>query len=614
MKTDIQNVHELWTELKTNGNRYKPVWDEISKYVGIGVEPNNIWAHNPARASQQLDQFIDDPTASICVNQAGDYLVGIMWGTGDKAVTVKPSRYVLEMADVKEVQEWFDFASDQLLYHINHAHAGFQGALTPYAYDQMSFGTSGIGCFPNQGFIDRVDDNALSFRQYGIDSTRIEEGKSGVPEIVGAIYRWRCTRIISTFCMTDGKIDDKKFSKMPKRIQDAFTNNDLNMQFDIVCLIFPRIDFKPELKGARGARYRGCWFLDEGTGAEIFHEEDFQERPIAMARQVKLRNEVYGRASGTMLLSTIRSGNYIVGNVIEILEKMANPALGVFNNALFGDSVLDTSASGLTIFNMAATTGNSPPIFPLHDVGDPAEIIKFLIPYLNEKIATAFKVDALLDFSSAKEMTATESLQRYAIRGKSLSSMLVRQKMELLEPLCRRALSILHIIGELGIDPNVAKDKAKALTLAGKQGRVVPDAVLKCIAMGRPWYEFKFNNELEKLTRTEAVQSLVQVIQTITAIAALNPDIIHAVDWYKLLKEINDNLDDNNQILLDEKAFKATIAGIAKQRAAAMQAQAAEQGSGALLNASKANKTNKEAQLVQPPAGQQQGGAGAIPQ
>jgi hypothetical protein len=612
MKTDIQNVHELWAELKTNGNRYKVVWDEISKYVGIGVEPNNIWAHNPARASQQLDQFIDDPTASICVNQAGDYLVGIMWGTGDHAVTVKPSRYVLELASMQEVQEWFDFASEQLLYHVNHAHAGFQGALTPYAYDQMSFGTSGIGCFPNQGFIDRVDDNALQFRQYGVDSTRIEEGKSGVPEIVGAIYRWRCTRIVGQFAMKDGALDAKLFGKLPKRIQDAYNNNDLNQQFDLVCLVYPRTDFAPHLKGKRGARYKGSWFLDEGSGADIFYEEDFQERPIAMARQVKLRNEIYGRASGTMLLSTIRSGNYIVGNVIEILEKMANPALGLFNNALFGDSVLDTSASGLTIFNLAANAGNNPPIFPLHDVGDPSEIIKFLIPYLNEKIATAFKVDALLDFDSAKEMTATESLQRYAIRGKSLSSMLVRQKTELLEPLMRRALSILHNIGELGVDPTQAKGHAAALVQQGKQARVIPKAVLDCIEKGRPWYEFKFNNELEKLTRTEAVQALVQVLQTITAIAAVYQDIIEAVDWYKLLKEINDNLDDNNQILLDEKAFKAKIAAVAQQRAAAMQAQAAEQGSGALLNAARANKTTKEASNVQQPTGGNT--AGAIPQ
>lgn len=608
MKTDIQNVHELWTTIKTNGDRYKPVWDDISKYVGIGVEPNNIWAHNPARASQQLDQFIDDPTSAICVNQAGDYLIGIMWGTGDGVVNVKPSRYVLEYASLTEVQDWYSFVSDQLLYHMNHADAGFHTALTPYAYDQFSFGTSGIGCFPNKGFINRIDDNALVFRQYGIDATRIEEGKSGVPEIVGTIYRWGCNRIVAEFASNNGAMDNTMFGKLPQRIQQAYNNMDLNQQFDLVFLVFPRNDFNPQMAGKRGARYRGCWFLQGDSDNQIFYEEDFQERPIAMARQVKLRNEVYGRASGTMLLSSIRSVNYIVGNVIEVLEKMANPALGMFNNALFGDAALDTSAQGLTIFNMALATGQQPPIFPLHDVGDPSGIIKFLIPYLNEKITTAFKVDALLDFNNGSTMSATESLQRYAIRGKSLASMLQRQKVELLEPTAKRALSILHNMGELGIDAKASAAHAAALIKTGKQARVVPDAVSKCIAAGRPWFEFKWNNELEKLTRTQAVQNLVQVLQTITAIAAVYPDIIEAVDWYKLLSEINDNLDYNNQVLLSEKDFKAKIAQIAKQRQTAMAAQSAQAGAAAGVDMANANKTNKEAQNVpgQPPAGQQQ--------
>lgn len=594
MKDDLQNVQELWTALKTNGERYKPVWDDVSKFVGISVQPNYIWYNQQANAANALDQFVDDPTAAISVNQAGDYLIGIMWGTGEQVFDIIPSRYVLELADPSELDDWYDFATEQALYHMNHTEAGFHTALRPYAYDQIAFGNSGIGVFPNQDFINRTADNALNFRNYGVDNTRVDEGKSGTCDIVGTVYRWRVNRIVGEFASNNGQINAKLFMKLPKPIQDAFNTGNYNQEFGLVCLVFPRTDFNPTLKGKRGARYRGVWFMEDGNDKAIFYEESFSDKPISWARQIKVRGEVYGRSSGTLLISSIKATNYMVTTVIEILEKMSNPSLGMFNSAIFGDSVLDTSPNGLTIFNQNLA-GGSPPIFPMYDVGNPEGIIKFLIPYLNDKITTAFKVDALLDLNNQTDMTATEALQRYAIRGKSLSGMLQQQKIECLEPTTKRSVSILYNIGELGVNPDTDKQRAADLSNNGKPERVIPQAVIDTIKKGRPWYELKFNNELEKLMRTQAVQNLVQILQSIIAIAGVYPDIIHAVNWYTLLKEINDNLDYNNQILMDEKSFKKTIAGIAQQRQQAMALQAGQAAGEIQKNTSTATKNNAQA-------------------
>lgn len=595
--TDQKNVHQMWASMKENGERYKPIWDDISKYTGITVEPDYMW-HNQGKKDNELDEWIDDPTSAISVNQAGDYLIGIMWGSGTDVFDIIPSRYVLELADQAELENWYKFATDQTLYHMNHGDAGLHTALRPYAYDQMSFGTSGIGCFPNNDFKNRIADNALIFRNYGIDNTRIDEGKSGVPDVVGCNYHWKVNRIIGEFAMTDGQFDQKKFDKLPNSIRKAYEANDMNQEFDIVCLVFPRHDFDPKLKGKRATKYRGVWFMDKEKERDIFFEEDFKEKPIAMARQIKVRGEVYGRSSGTLLISSIRAVNFMVGTVIEILEKMSNPSLGMFNNAIFGDSVLDTSPSGMTIFNSAMAGNKGSPMFPIHDVGDPSGIIQFLIPYLNDKITTSFKVDALLDFNNAKDMTATESLQRYAIRGKSISGMLQQQKVEGLEPTCKRSISVLLDLGELGVNPRDEAERAEGLRDRGKPERVIPEAVLDIMAAGRPWFELKFNNEMEKLMRTEAVQNLLQILNAIMAISGVYPDIIEAVNWYKLLKDINDNLDYNNQILMSEKDFKEKIAAIAEARKAAMQMQAGQAGATMQKDAAQANKTQKEADNV----------------
>lgn len=595
MTKDYQSVQQLFTSLKIPRDQTQPLWNDISRYVGINTNsnlPNDKGNRSP---STQLDQYVDDPTAAISVNQAGDYMVGIMWGTGEGVMDLIPSRYVKELVDTEIVQPFFDFATDQTLYHMNHHECGYNSALRPYAYDQFSFGTSGIGIFPNRGFKEGKEENALVARQYGIDNVVIDEGKSGLVEYVFATYNWRINRIVGEFCMDSGTVDNTMLAKLPKDMQAAYRRKDTNTKFSIVFGFMPRDDYDPKLKGKKGTRYRGVWFVDENnTTGDFLKEEDFAERPINIARMIRIRGEVWGRASGTMLISSIRSINYMIGTSIEVMEKMADPALGIFSNAIFGDSVLDTSPSGLTVFN-STLSGGGAPTFQLHEVGDPTALVQFLVPYLNEKVVTAFKVDTLLDFAANKEMTATESMQRYVIRGQSLSGVLTQQKNERLIPDIRRSVSILLDVGELGVNPQTDAERAKTLTANGRGMRVIPDAVLACIAAGKPWYEIRFNNEMEKLIRTDTVNNLLKVLSSVGAIAGLYPEIVLAVNWYKLLKDINDNLDANNQILLTESQFKEAIAKIEQAKQAAAQAQLAQAGAATAKDATAAQKNQAEA-------------------
>lgn len=595
----FENIHRLYTDLKTRWERKKPEWEEISRFVGIRL--NTDYVNNRGSSqdnARDLDDLVNDPTAALSVNQAGDFQLGVMWGTGEGVVDMVPSRYVTELTDSILVEDFYAYASDQLLYHMNHADAGLSTSMKPYSYDQFGIGTSGIGCFHNPAFLERIDENALVFRNYGVDNTMIDEGKSGLPDTVFCIYNWKVNRIIGEFGKTNGAIDAVLIGRLPKPIREAYFANDFNQVFQIVFGVFPRDDFDPKLQGKRGARYRGVWFMDDQSHGEPFFEEDFPERPIAMARAIKVRGETYGRASGTMLINTIRSVNFMVGEAIGIVDKMSSPPLGIMNTALFGDSALDTSPASLTVFNSAVAGSGGSPVFPIHDVGDPAAILNFLVPYLNDKIVTAFKVDALLDFSSAntREQTATESLQRAAIRGKSLAGMLLQQKNELLIPLTKRSISLLLEMGELGIDPTKEKEKAQELIASGRQNRVIPEAVLEVIRSGRPWYELKFNNELEQLLRTDKVQALLQMIQSVGAIAGLFPQIIEAVDWYKLLKDINDNLSHNSQLLLSADEFKEQIAAAAEAQQAQLSMQAAQVGGQVQKDAARANRDNKEAE------------------
>jgi hypothetical protein len=593
---EFKQIYESYKQLKSERERYRALWDDISKISGIGVRPDYIYDGNEDKA-RTADEYVDDPTSAISVNQFGDYLLGIMWGTGKNAFTLVPSRYVLERSNPAEVESYFDFITQQTLYHMIHEESGLNNALKAYAYDQASFGTSGIGAFENPRFKSGVDDNAIFFRAYGIDNICIDEGKNGNVEIVFATYHWRVNRIISEFCCNEiGDLDEAKIANLPDEIKRAYEKGKLNDKFTLVFGVFPRNDYNPKLMGKRGTKYKGVWFLEKSEhDNKIFATYDYSSKPIAVARMIKLRGEIYGRSSGSMLLSSIKAVNFMVGTAIEAIEKMTNPALGIMNNAIFGDAVLDVSPQGLTTFNQAAMGQNGQPIFPLYDVGDPSALIQFLIPYLNEKIVSAFKIDALLDFNSAQQMTATESLQRYAIRGKSLAGILIQQKTECLAPLVKRCVTLLGNVGELGVNPETFEERAKILLERGRPERVIPQSVVEVMREGRAWFEIQFNNELEKMTKTETIEALVQILQAVGGIASMYPQIIEAVNWYQMLKDINDNLDANNQLLISEDEFRNTIEQMKQQQQAMVALGAGQVGAQIEKDSAAANKQNREA-------------------
>jgi hypothetical protein len=108
----------------------------------------------------------------------------------------------------------------------------------------------------------------------------------------------------------------------------------------------------------------------------------------------------------------------------------------------------------------------------------------------------------------------------------------------------------------------------------------------------------EFNNELEKLLRTQKVQDLVQLIQGITAIAALYPDIVHAIDWFELLTALNDNLDVNAKIMVTAQAFKQIISDAAQARAQQQKIESAAALAGAAKDGASAQQSNAQAGAI----------------
>lgn len=597
---DFKYIKKLYDELKAEREKYRSRWEKLSKYVGIkSPVQNGATADKQPTEDKDLDKYTYDPTAALSVQQSSDYLKGIVWGNGENIFTLEPSDEVLDMADIDEVKDWYAYATEKTLYQMNHPESGLDGALAEYFYDQKWVGTSGLGCFQNAEFKNGTAENALLFRAYGVDTMCIDEGKNGLVEVVFNTYNWRVNRIVQEFCSKKKGFDMAQFNKLPERIRNDYKAGNMNNTHTIVNAVLPSDMYDPTGAGRKKAKYIGYWFSADATEKDdVFFTEYFNEKPICVGREEKVRGEIYGRSSGSMLISTIECVNEGVAGIMETLDKMNKPPVGIYGDSLFGDSVVDTSANALTIFNANALNGLDP-IVKMQDIGDPSGLINFLLPYLNEKISTAFKIDILLDFSAKSNMTATESMQRYAIRGRSLSGLIVRHKTEVIDPIINRSLSILWDLETLGYkstDTKAVEDMKKA----GKVERIIPDAVVKAKNEGKRWYKIRYNNDIEKLTRVEVFEDLTKEINIITALMSVYPDIAEAVNWHKLLADASDAMGFKD-LIISEKNFKDAIkqkaeamAQMQQAQVANMQSQTNKNNAGAINEFGKSEQTGQQ--------------------
>ena len=95
---------------------------------------------------------------------------------------------------------------------------------------------------------------------------------------------------------------------------------------------------------------------------------------------------------------------------------------------------------------------------------------------------------------------------------------------------------------------------------------------IDCIQQGKPWYRIKFNNEVDKLGKTQKVEDLLQLLNVITAMMSLNPQIGQAIEWYQLLNDVSSALGLKHAIM-SETEFKQSIETQAMQQAQMMEAQ-----------------------------------------
>lgn len=544
-------VIERFRELKTERNRYIDRWRDVQDYVAITNEINTEFEDNK-QPNEQKDIFINDPTAFISVNQAGDYLAGILWNLN--AVTLEPSKYIKDKAQGADLSAFYKKATEVFLEQMNATDAGFQSILKSYCYEQFSYGTSGIGTFKSKEFENGQSECCLSFKPFGVWNSCIDEGSNNKIDVVYTVYHWRLNQIIEEFCYDNGSYSEELVKNLPDEMQRAIEGNKYNQKFKIIFGILPNNSYIMGKRGKNGAKYKGYWFI-ENSESKVFKVDYFNKLPIAMCRAIRVNNQVYGESSGTLAISSIKMLNHIAGNTVDNIEKTTDPALGVISGALVAGNVFNRSAGSVTTFNPQAQANGQSPVFPISQVGDISAVVNFLIPELKKDIVNIFKIDQLLDFNNQTQMTATESSYRMSIRGKSINGLLTQEKSETIEPVCHRAISIINECGLFGKTyeeiqelPEETEEQLAYKQRLIKEGDFIPQIVEEAMKDNKIWYKLKFNGELEKLCNAEVYEAIGRFLQYLNALLQIDPKLINALNTYdllELLKSVSNLVNDN---------------------------------------------------------------------
>lgn len=527
------NVKSYKDNLKSIRAQWFGSWGKIRQFVKVGVRADEAFNYT---GGERQDLDIVDNTVNLATSQAADSFHGMIWSTGENAITLKPLHNIKR---TKEITDFFTALTYETLFQMNHEDTNLSTFLKISSHVNQIYGNGGNGVFKNPDY-GNPDTNLLECKSYGIESCYVGEGKNGKVNTLGMQYRWTLQEVISTF----GR------KGLPEAWEKKIQENKLAEKVKLENLILPAKiygTFVPDAKEGIGtAKYVGIWFDMEKE--DVFHIDYYKKHfPIPFLRINKQAGDMYGRSATFDMLSTILQLNYAKEQMMNAIDKSLSPAMAVYQGVLNNGNILDVSAKAINVLN--SITGIENPIPQrITDVQDISGIVNILIPELKGEIMRAYKLDALLDLTSQTEKTATEINRAYMIRANSIVGQSTQMKNELYTP--TTDLFVWHIMDE-GLVENV------------------PQEIQKLIKENKPWYTVQYNNEITRIENAEKLNAVMSLDQYIIGQAQLRPEAVLAKDIKKSINYVNKILNPQENLIVGDTDYDNEVDKIKKNEAIA---------------------------------------------
>lgn len=505
MAKSITFYNNLKSNLEAVRLRSTGLWSLIAQILGTGETYGDELGELRYDESQTLDRMAYDPMCKRAIDTISDYYASLVFPTNNP-FTIVPS---VPDKDVRQSDiNWFKAQSDKIVKALYSEKSGFLEVRSLFYRDWDTFGTSAF--FTTES---ADDDCPFVVQQFGVDAMAIQDGKNNAPEYAVLTFNWFPQVIVDYF----GGEDSKLYGLLPADVRDDYTKGEWKQRHKLFCIIHKNTEYSPDAKmGERTAKYEGVWVFDGED--KIFARNTYFENPLAVARYARVRGEVYGRSDVSNFINTIAAINGILYLAYQAAGKMADPAIGVYDNALAQDTEVDTDAGAIIALDSTFASGANP-IVPIQDIGNIAPITDFLLKYLSEELVKAFKLDIIVPIVQTGTMTATEFVNRLALQSEVLSGVLMRHLAQI-DGFYKRVI-------------NICARREGFLDMAN-----APQFVKDAIKNGKPWYDVKFNNSIVNIINSSKQRDFVNTCNSLLMASQLDQSILADIDMYDSVLEI----------------------------------------------------------------------------
>lgn len=520
--------------LKADRGTWDTLWQQIADYV----MPRK--SQITTKKTEDITGFTDDlyNMTAIRANQVlasgqKDYLVSGQWFSYDPPSDIEDD----------DAKTWFQRSTEITMREL--ARSNFYLEVHEMFLDRGGFGTACL-------FLEEGRKMLLNFKKFDVGTFSIAEDADGM---VDTFFR--------EFEMTARQAYQKFGDMAGKCVCDAMKGYDpkkLDAKFQFIHAVFPREDSKRDLKKQDGQNKPIASIYVNVKDRCICRNSGYDEMPLAVSRFLTWGESPYGYSPSIEALPTVRQVNFIEKQMDALAELAAFPRMLIPEN-LEGD--IDYRAGGVTTFDP-----NVPNAIPKewatqgrYDVG--MERIKTK----DEAIREAYHNDLfqmLKQIDAGHEMTAYEVAQRVAEKVAAFSPTFYRLQTEVFGPVLTRVFSMLFRAGKFGEPPaSVIKDEGGELHLQ------LPEVTL--------------TSKLALAIKAAENNAFMQMIQILSGIAELHPEILDNYDLDKAARGIGKNL----AVPTAWQRPQAEVDAIRSERAKAQQAAQAQEAAPGMAKAAK---------------------------
>ncbi len=559
MVKSISFYKSLKNNLESVRSGYIKLWSLIASVLGHNTLYSNRLGESGIGESDVLDTNAYDPSSRRAVETVCDFYASLVFPSKNPFSLVPPDN----IKDVRQSdQDWFDEQTRRLIRALHSPKSGFLEVKNMFYRDWETYGTTAF-------FVTESNDPDCPFvvQQFGVDNMAIQDGGNSQPEYAVLAFNWYPQVIVDYFGGSKGEY----YKRLPSEIRKAFESGEWDTKYKLYCIIHKNDEFDSNAKiGPRTAQFVGAWIFDNDD--KIFAKNEYYENPLIVSRYARIRGEVYGRSDIGNFINTVAAINGILYLAYQALGKTADPAIGIYDNAIAQDTEIDTDAGAILALDSTFASANNP-IVPLQDIGNAEPLTKFLLTFLADELTKAFKLDVIMPIIQTNGMTATEFVNRLAMQGEVLSGVLMRH--------------LSQISGFYTRITNIA-----ARTKGFFDLRNAPEFVKEAIREGKAWYDIKHNNAVTNILNASKQRDFVNTLNSIIMAAQIDQSIAPDLDLYdSVLEIVRDSVLKN--VLPTKMEHEQRKAARAREAAVAQEAQIAN-------IASQANRNNAQAATMKP--------------